>query len=79
MMQNKRFVDTFAVKSKSEVDYKTHVAKRKQRNKELEIVFDPESHRSVHAFYIYENGIYADSQIRKKRESPVEHGSGCMT
>lgn len=48
MMQNKRFVDTFAVKSKSEADYRTHVAKRKQRNKELEIVFDPDSHRSVH-------------------------------
>jgi len=48
MMQNRRFVDTLAVKSKSDADYKIHVAKRKQRNKDLEIVFDPESHRSVH-------------------------------
>lgn len=56
MMQNRRFVDSFAVKSKSEADYKTHVAKRKQRNKELEIVFDPDSHRSVHAFMYMKMG-----------------------
>eukprot|EP00890_Picochlorum_soloecismus_P000944 jgi/Picsp_1/1850/NSC_05317-R1_hypothetical protein CHLNCDRAFT_132888 [Chlorella variabilis] len=60
MMQNRRFVDTFAVKSKSEADYKTHVAKRKQRNKELEIVFDPDSHRD------YVTGFRKRKQKRRK-------------
>jgi hypothetical protein len=34
-----------AVAYKSHADNGTHVSKRKQRNKDVEIVFDPDSHR----------------------------------
>ncbi|WPT11105.1 hypothetical protein PSENEW3n2_00002276 [Picochlorum sp. SENEW3] len=40
-----RFVDSLAVAYKSHADNGTHVSKRKQRNKDVEIVFDPDSHR----------------------------------
>jgi hypothetical protein len=42
-----RFVDSLAVAYKSHADNGTHVSKRKQRNKDVEIVFDPDSHRCV--------------------------------
>lgn len=49
-IERKRFVDTLAVRYKSSGDAlqrERHVAKRKQRNKDLEIIFDPESHKYV--------------------------------
>jgi hypothetical protein len=46
-MERKRFIDTLAVRYKSPSDalQERHVAKRKQRNRDLEIIFDPESHK----------------------------------
>ena len=49
-MERKRFVDAHAVRYKSPRDAlqrERHVAKRKQRNRDLEIVFNPESHKYV--------------------------------
>jgi hypothetical protein len=62
-----RFVDSLAVAYKSQTDSGTHVAKRKQRNKDVEIVFDPDSHRYV-ALEELESVFSPDMHVPVRRE-----------
>lgn len=77
-MERKRFVDPLAVQYRSSgdaVQRERHVSKRKQRNRDLEIVFDPESHRYVnYHYYLGEITIQIPFQRLQKLGLELWHG-----